>query len=343
MARILLVGPGAIGAFIGARLAASGHDLLVACRTVETAERILQVGLVATDHEGRATHADVRVLTTPEELTDDPDLAIIATKCADAEAAVRDWSDVLPLDCPVVAMQNGLMGDRLAPHAGGRLIESVVAFPATLEGIGRSIQTGPGGILIGAWPPTGLASGRDKAEAAAVLLRDAVPTDVRDDIEGAKWTKLIINACITSLGVVTGRDLGDLLRDPRARDAFLAITTEGHRTGQALGVDFEKVAGFTPRLFAYPDGPSFPARLWRHQLLKVVGRKHRRQRSSSLQSLERGRKTEVDELNGALVRAAHRQGVPVPTNETILALVHDIEAGRRPQGMENLDDVPRTY
>jgi 2-dehydropantoate 2-reductase len=138
---------------------------------------------------------------------------------------------------------------------------------------------------------------------------------------GVKWSKLLVNSCMTSLGVVTGQELGDLLRARAAQDAFLRIVEEGHAAGRADGVDFEPVAGFRPGLFA--------ARLpGRRTLLSAIARRYRRHRSSSLQSLERGQKTEVDFLNGHIVATGRRTGVPTPVNAAIVDLVHRIEAGR---------------
>lgn len=341
---VLVVGPGAIGALVAARLSHAGHPVTVACRTDDRARELGEKGVFAMDHDGRVIHGDVRTVCAPEEYDGDPALAVVATKCADAVDAMDTWAGALPQDTPVVAMQNGLMGDALMDAAGGRLVECVVAFPATMERPGHSIQTGPGGFHLGVWPPRGRDGDTprpsDRAvEHAAEILRAVAPATVERDITGAKWSKLIINSCITTLGVVSGTDLGDLLKEPRARDIFLAVATEGYHAGHADGVRFTKVAGFAPGIFAYRhDEPT--GRWWRHLLLRLVGRKARRQRSSSLQSLERGQKTEVAYLNGAIVETAARHGVPAPVNEALVALVARIESGQVRPGMANLEALP---
>jgi 2-dehydropantoate 2-reductase len=112
---------------------------------------------------------------------------------------------------------------------------------------------------------------------------------------GVKWTKLLVNSCISTLGVATGQELGVLLRAPAAQRTFLRVVEEGFAAGRADGVRFEPVSGFRPRMFA--------ARVpGRRLLLSAVARRYRRHRSSSLQSLERGRQTEVDYLNGHVWR-----------------------------------------
>lgn len=335
-APVLVIGPGAIGTIVAARLAARGHPVTVACRTRGTAETITRQGLVAVEVKGRTLSASVAAVHKPRRLSPEPRLAVLATKCQDALTALESWTRHLPNDCPVVAMQNGMMGDRLAPAAQGRVVECVVAFPATLEGSGRSRQTGPGGFILGEWPegaPT------PRVQEAARILSAAGPVRTTKNMRGAKWTKLIINSCITTLGVLTNTTLGELLKGARARDAFLAVATEGYRSGRADGVRFEPIQGFRPFMFALPQRGGRFARAWRHQLLRVLARKQGRHRSSSLQSLERGAKTEVDFLNGALVEAAGRRGIPAPVNEALVRLVHEIEGGGRRPGLENLADA----
>jgi 2-dehydropantoate 2-reductase len=258
-----------------------------------------------------------------------PRMAVLATKCQAAEAALKAWLPALDEDAPVVAMQNGVMGDRLLPLVGDRLVECTVALPATLEGPGVSRQTGPGHFIIGPWPKPRPADDPAAYKAVARVLSDAAPVRASANMLGVKWTKLLVNSCITTLGVVTGTELGVLLREPAAQAAFLRIVEEGYAAGRADGVRFEAVSGFRPRMFA--------ARVpGRRLLLSVVARRYRRHRSSSLQSLERGQRTEVDFLNGHVAETARRHGLEAPVNEALVDLVRRIEAGTLRPSPENL-------
>lgn len=323
---VLVIGPGAIGALVAGRLSLAGHPVTVACRTEESARRIRRDGVIVTDADGRRSHARVEAATVPpKDAQVGPwRLVVVATKVADAEAALAAWWQVVPDDAQVVAMQNGLPDLALMALAGDRLVECVVAFPATLEGPGESVQTGPGDLIIGRL-------GDEQPDAALVhvvdVLRAVVPCSVSSNILGAKWTKLLINACITTMGVVSGTDLGVLLKDRRARALFLRVMAEGVDVGRAEGVSFEAVSGLAPGVLVGLGRLGPPGRSVQHQVLRVLGRKVRRQRSSSLQSLARGRKTEVDALNGVIVSraASHRHAVPV--NAALLSLVHRIERG----------------
>ncbi len=326
---VLVIGPGAIGALVAGRLAMAGHPVVVACRTRATATTIAQRGVIVEGPDGKRSHARVIAASEPAQLDGIEGgvpafrAVVLATKVADAPGALGPWLDVVDPSVPVVAMQNGLPDPRVAAMAGDRLVECVVAFPATLGGIGESVQTGPGDFIIGYLG----AGDADELEGVRRVLDAVVPTRVSDNVLGAKWTKLLINACITSLGVVTGGDLGGLLRRKEARALFLRIMAEGVEAGRAEGIVFESVSGLDPSRLAGLSRLGAPGRGLQHLVLRVLGRKVRRQRSSSLQSLERGRRTEVDALNGAIVSAAaaHRKAAPV--NGRILDVIHRIERG----------------
>jgi 2-dehydropantoate 2-reductase len=329
---VLVVGPGAIGALVAARLAAAGTDVVVACRTADAEADLRRRGVSAASRNGGRVAARPPVVHRPAELQAAPRVLVLATKCQAAEAALRSWLPSLGEDAPVVAMQNGVMGDRLLPLVGDRLVECTVAFPATLEGPGASRQTGPGHFIIGPWPKPRPADDPAAFKAVARVLADAAPVRSSANMLGVKWTKLLVNACITTLGVASGQELGVLLREPAAQRAFLRIVEEGHAAGRADGVRFEAVSGFRPRMFA----AKVPGR---RLLLSVVARRYRRHRSSSLQSLERGQMTEVDFLNGHVVEAARRNGLEAPVNAALVDLVHRIERGEERPSPGHLDRV----
>ncbi|MFA5945086.1 MAG: 2-dehydropantoate 2-reductase, partial [Candidatus Thermoplasmatota archaeon] len=293
---VLVIGPGAIGALVAARLAAAGTDVVVACRTADAAADLRRRGLVAIGPDNSRIESWPSIVHRPSELAEAPRMAVLATKCQAAETALSTWLPSLGEDAPVVAMQNGVQGDRMAAIAGDRLVECTVAFPATLDGPGISRQTGPGHFILGPWPKP---HARDEPAAfrgVAEVLSAAGPVQASANMLGVKWTKMLINSCISTLGVATGQELGVLLRNPHARQVFLRIVEEGYAAGRAEGVAFEPVSGFRAGLFA----AQVPGR---RLLLAILARKYRRHRSSSLQSLDRGQRTEVDFLNGHIVAA----------------------------------------
>ncbi len=336
---VLVIGPGAIGAVVAARLAHGGVPVIAACRTERTAQRIRTEGVAA---EGLRQDERVAIdaITTPEELTQEPVAAVLATKCLDAPDALRTWAPAMP-DAPIVAMQNGLQEDELIPLAPSQLVACCVTFPATLADTGRSVVTGPGGFVIGPWPTTALAARNPSIDypGLATLLSRVMPSRVSGNMLGVKWTKLLVNSCITTLGAVGNTTLGELLADRTSRELFLAVTTEGYEAGLADSVAFEPVNGFRPNRVAVGPNTGRLGRQGRHLFLQLVGAKYRRHRSSSLQSLERGAKTEVDYLNGVIVETARRHDLDAPVNEALVEMVHQIESGQRSAEPGNLAEV----
>jgi 2-dehydropantoate 2-reductase len=329
---VLVIGPGAIGALVAARMADAGTDVVVACRTAAAEADLRRRGLAAIAADGSRIEAHPPVVHHPTGLQEPPRMAVLATKCQAAEAALEAWLPSLQEDAPVVAMQNGVMGDALAAIAGDRLVEGTVAFPATLEAPGVSRQTGPGHFVVGPWPKPHARDDPAAYRAVAEVLADVAAVRASPNMLGVKWSKLLINSCISTLGVATGQELGELLRDPHAQKAFLRIVEEGHAAGRADGVRFEAVSGFRPGLFA----AQVPGR---RALLGILARKYRRHRSSSLQSLERGQRTEVDYLNGHIAATGRRHGVPTPINSALVRLLHRIESGDARPSPTHLEEV----
>ncbi|MGB1698264.1 MAG: ketopantoate reductase family protein [Thermoplasmatota archaeon] len=295
--RFLVIGAGAIGAYVAAHLAKE-HEVLVGVRSRASAELFEEVEAVG------ETRAQVRrvVASDPVQSVDG---IIVATKTGAMEKVARTWAPWLKGN--VIGIQNGLQD---------HFPSCIVAFPATRLDAGRSKRTGPGGFYLPLDAP-----------ACFDALRLAGPVKRVANMDGIRWTKLLINACATSLGALTGHNLSYLMADRRARDAFLAITREGYAVGLAEGVTFESMHGFHPKRFV--SGPSF----LHHALLRVVGHKQRNHRSSSLQSLERGEATEIDALNGEIVRRGAKHGIPTPFNQRILEL-----DGQTPT-MKHLDEL----
>lgn len=334
--RVLVVGPGALGILFAARLAHAGHQVFLGCRNRRRAAG--HDGVTAIAPDGTRLDEAVPAVHRPRDLDGPAQMLVLATKIDAAEAALAQWLPALAPTGAVVSLLNGLQGDRIAALVPDRFLACTVAFPATLEGVGTSRQTGPGELIVGPWPDRRMAVVTDVGPVAAVLA-DVAPTRVHSNMRGVQWTKLLINACGSSLGALTGLDFGDLVEDPRAREAFLRILTEGYRAGRADGVRFEPVNGLRPGLLALP--PAGPRWFPRHLALSVVGRRYRAYRSSSLQSVRRGERSEAVHLNGAIAEAGRRNGVPTPVNDAVLHLMAAIDGGRLEPGSLHLDRLLR--
>jgi 2-dehydropantoate 2-reductase len=183
-----------------------------------------------------------------------------------------------------------------------------------------------------------------RVEGVKATLDAAAPTTISTNIYGVLWSKLAINCTITTLGAVTGQLLGEMLQRGPVRRLGLAIVSEAVDVAQSHGIRLEPVGGTLDihRLYLPPDrraGGMGIDVLTRHAIMFIVGLKFRRLKSSMLQSLERGRRSEIDFMNGYVVEKGRETSVPTPINAALTAMVREIEAGDRRISPRNLGDL----
>lgn len=313
--RIAVLGAGAVGGTLAALLVRAGHQLEVTARG-ENLDAIRAGGLHLTGGWGDVT---ARV-TAGATLSGAPELAILATKAQDAVAALTDSAAALE-GVPVLVVQNGLGGLRVAHETvpGSPLLGGLALFAASYVEPGHVTVTGANPMIVGAGP------GADPSllERTAAVLRDALPIEITPDIEGAQWTKLLINH-VNALPAITGMSVQDVIAHPGLLRVMTASMRETVRIARRIGVRFGTVQGVSGRLLdliaATPlgIGAAFP-RLLGRRMGSVPNP------GSTLQSIRRGRLTEIDFLNGAVVAAAVEHGLPAPVNSAIVGLVHQVE------------------
>ncbi|MEQ1734843.1 MAG: 2-dehydropantoate 2-reductase [Rhodoglobus sp.] len=313
--RIGVIGAGAVGGTIAALLARAGHDVEVTARGEHLAA-IRQRGLKLSGAWGEYT-ADV---DAEEILTRGPELVIVATKAQHAVAAIRDNLALLR-GVPVVVVQNGLDSLDNAHAASPRsdVVGALASFAASYLSPGEITVTTAGPTYLGMVGQNDL-----PARYAARVLAEAIPTSVIPNFVGAQWTKLVINQ-VNALPAITGLSVQAVIAHPRLRLIMTASMRECVRTGFASRVHFEKLQGLGNRgLRLFSMMP-----LWIGQLLPALmssrlGRTPNP--GSTLQSIRRGQTTEIDHLNGSVVRVAEGLGRSAPVNATLVALVHEVEA-----------------
>ena len=314
--RIAVLGAGAVGGTLAALLARQGHDVTVTARG-DNLEAIRDHGLLLTGGWGDYT---ARVAAQPI-LTATPELVILATKAQDATGALRDSAAVLEA-VPVLVVQNGLGGLRVAHETlpDSPLLGGLALFAASYLSPGHVEVTGPNPLIVGAGP------GSDEGTLASIaaVLREALPIEVTSDLEGAQWTKLLINH-VNALPAITGLPVQEVVADRALLRVMTASMRETVRIARKLGVRFGRVQGVSGGVLDLIGiaplwlGAAFP-RLLARRMGDVPNP------GSTLQSIRRGRLTEIDFLNGAVVAAAAGAGLEAPVNAKIVELVHRVES-----------------
>jgi 2-dehydropantoate 2-reductase len=316
MTRIAIIGAGAIGSALGALLSRAGRDVTLIGRSAHV-DAIRRAGLRVDGALGAFT-------VTPgaaEALDFRPDFAFLTVKTQDALAVAQANAAFLD-GVPVVTFQNGVRSDELVATVlrPQQLISAVVNIHANFLAPGTVTLIYPGPLLVGR--PFG--PNDADVEAVAAILRDAVQTRVSANIQGAHWFKLIVNLN-NAFPALTNTTFHQIFADARLRQLAVKAMLEGLRVADRAGIQLESL----------PDTPVALIRLidWVPLWLaaRVAAAKVRRMErrwplwGSTLQSLRRNRPTEIDYLNGEVVRLGRELGVATPLNAIIVEMVHQVE------------------
>lgn len=314
--RIAIIGAGAIGSVVGGLLAKAGEDVTVIGRRPHV-DAVNRNGLRI---DGVVGTMQVRVGAV-ERLDFVPDLALLTMKTQGVAAAAREIRPYV-VGVPVVTMQNGVRSDELVADVLGKegILSCVVLLGATFLEPGSVTYTTQGVLVLGV--PFGSIDERTRSVAA--ILDKAVPTHLSANIAGAHWTKLIINEN-NALPAVTGLSIQEVNRRPALRKFSVLLMKEAAATIAAAGI---KLASL-PRLpkAALRTTLSLPTPV-ASRLLRVLSRSLGKTPAlgSTLQSVRRGEKTEIDYLNGEIVVLGKKTGRPTPYNAAVVELVHQVEA-----------------
>jgi 2-dehydropantoate 2-reductase len=159
---------------------------------------------------------------------------------------------------------------------------------------------------------------------------------VTQNIRGQVWSKLLVNSAFSGLGAVSGLLYREVVADPDGREAALAVWREGYDVGMAQELELEDVLG-VPAGSLVVRGPEDRERA--DEALEVAMRQAGATKASMLQDLERGIKTEVDVINGAVVDKGGEYGVDTPLNARVVGMMHAMERGERRPGRDALEEL----
>lgn len=331
--KVLVIGSGAIGSIAAGILAKSGFNVDIACKDVDTADQLNTDGLIFKIKNRKFIHF-VPAWQSVKHTPGNYNYVLLATKSFDIEQPVKDVINKLSDNGIIVSLQDGYCIDHLARLAGtNRIVGTVVSWGATMAPNGIAEMTSHGEMIIG--KPDG--SDDPRLDNLQYILNAIGPTRVVNNISEYIYSKLILNSCITTLGAISGLKVGALLTDRNMRNLFLRIINEGITVANALNMEIPDFAGRV-NYYRIVKGNNWYYRLRRHGFIRIFGLKYRRIKSSGLQSLERGEKTEITYMNGYLVNKGHELGIDLPVNERLVEMIHEIEQKKRAISPENLND-----
>jgi len=297
--QVTVFGAGAVGCFYGGLLARAGHQVTFIGRAGHV-EAINAKGLLL-DTQSFKEYVPATAATDAAAILE-PDLVLFCVKSADTESAGESLRPRLLPETIILSLQNGVdNAQRLSGAIGGREVVPAVVYAGTeMAGPGHVKHNGGGRLVIGPSP---------MSEAMAeTLSRAGIPTSVADDIFQALWIKLITNCAYNALSAIGNIPYGPMLETEGVKEVMTGAMRECMMVAAACGVSIpEDIIGST---LAMADG--MPD-----------------QKSSTAQDLLRGRPSEIDFLNGFVVRKGEEFGIPTPTNQALQVMVKLAEQGCR--------------
>jgi 2-dehydropantoate 2-reductase len=302
--KIAILGAGALGCAIGATLTEGGHETWLLARSAAHVEAMRRKGLQVDDADG-SRRVMVRATMWAAEASV-ADLVIVLVKSFHTEAAMRGAPELVGPDTLVLSLQNGLGHEDVLADIVGR--EQVLAGKTYVGGVLRGpghIQSGVAGKATYIGELDGRLTPRVLAIAEAFNAA-GLATTVSDNIVGAMWDKLLVNVATGALTGITGLTYGQLYDEPLLKATALAAVVEAMAVASAANVRLSMTDPEQAWMLAAEGlSPAF--------------------KTSMLQSLEKGSVTEIDFINGSVVRRGQQHGVPTPVNATLVACIKGVE------------------
>ena len=300
--KIAVAGAGAMGSLFGGLLAESGADVWLLDIWAEHVKAVNENGLNI-EREGKFRSVSVKATTDPNRIGIS-DLVIIFVKSTNTSQAAKTAKFLMDDSSLILTLQNGMgnadtIAEVIEPT---RIIAGTTSHGATMLGPGSIRHAGIGPTTIGMWAD----GGKDKALYIAKFLTEAgIKTEAVDDIQSVIWNKLLVNVGINAITALTGIKNGQLLDLSATRDISRAAVEEAMELTRAQGIHIREDSVEHVFEIAKATSPN---------------------RSSMGQDVDNKRLTEIEAINGFVVREAFKIGLNVPINKTLTALIETLQA-----------------
>lgn len=337
--RIAFIGTGAQGASIAADFCVAGLDVTFIDQWPAHVEAMRANGLTVNLPE-RVVHTPVKALHLCEiaEIKQPFDIVFIVVKAYDTRWAAEMIKPVLAPDGFVVGLQNGMTHEDIAEIVGpDRTIGAVIEIASNMWEPGitnRQNDTDESWFAMGAVDP----AQQHRVEGVAQLLRNSGTVEVVEEIHSAKWMKLVVNAA----ELIPSAIINAALRDAAGDAAFLEVMRvagyEAMAAALADGATIMPIIGMPATMSNDPDA-------YVDQIVDMVLSTFSRDDTltCSLQDWRKGRRAEIDEVNGLVIEKLKAAGRDAPMNARVVEMAFEIEAGRRPLSPDNAAELVATH
>ena len=295
--KIAVMGAGAVGCYYGALLARAGHDVTLIARPAHV-QAIAQAGGLWLHTDAGAECIALRASSQASAVRG-AQWVLFCVKSTDTDSAGHAMAAHLDADAVVLSLQNGVdNAERLQAILARPVLPSVVYVASTMAAPGQVRHLGRGELVLGAGPAS--------AAIASVLRSAAIPTEISDNVTGALWVKLVLNCVYNPLSAITRLPYGAIASCPGldVAQVMADVVQECQAVAQARGV-------------------ALPADILASTL--ALAQAMPQQFSSTAQDLARGKRSEIDHLNGFIVRQGAALGIATPVNRLLHTLVRLLE------------------
>ena len=322
MGRYAIYGAGSLGTVLGAYITKNGGAIDLINRNKAHVAALKEKGARIT---GTVEMTVPVTAYTPDEMSGKYDIILLMTKQLLNKEVVTTLKDYLADDGVIVTLQNGLPEPGIAEIVGSnRTVGCVVEWGATLSAPGEcTLTSDPASLSFHTGRMEGITD--EKFNEVKSLLELMCPVHEEENLIGARWSKLLINATFSGLGTVVGGVFGDVSENKDAAKVAVRCMKECIDVGHAAGAEFAPVQGKNiTALFYYKNAVK---RAFATFLIPIAMKKHRAIEPSMLQDLKKGKPCEIDAINGIVCEWGKKCGVPTPINDKIVEIVKKCENG----------------
>lgn len=327
-----IYGAGSLGTVLGAYLTKSGIDIELVNRNKAHTEALKKNG--ATIKGTVEMNVPVKAIT-PDEMEGKYDVIFLLTKQLFNNDVVNFLKPFLSDNGVIVTLQNGIPEPGIADIVGNNhTMGCTVEWGATLAEPGVSILTSePDSLSFHMGKMEGITD--EQYNLVKSLLEKMCPVHTEDNLLGARWSKLLINATFSGLGTVVGGTFGSVSEDKEVRKIAIKCMKECIDVGRASGVTFAPVQGKDiTKLFYYTNPIKKAFGLF---LMPIAMKKHRLLEPSMLQDLKKGKPCEIDAINGVVCEWGKKLNIPTPVNDRIVEVVKKEQSKQLPLDRSNIN------